>query len=123
MEAAAQRAALGTARGVYTGAQPEAGAISQTGVTCAQLPDSVEVVNSGGRVEFGKLCLTRDEVGAGRDTAQGREVKELRVIQGLLEIRVAGEWRSPAGVAVSTVPNFFVSLTLAEQLRGPGRAR
>ncbi|MGW1294403.1 DUF6585 family protein [Streptomyces sp. NPDC002533] len=112
----------GAATGKFSG-HGEWGAAVQTGVTRAQLPDAVDVLNSGGRVEFGKLWLTRDEVGAGSDTAQWREVEELRVIQGFLRIKVAGKWRSLASVAVAVVPNFFVFLTLAEQLRGSGRTR
>ncbi|GAA3194932.1 DUF6585 family protein [Actinocorallia longicatena] len=99
----------------------EWGRAIQENVTRAQLPKAVASLNSGGRVDFGKLWVTREEVGSARSTAQWNEIEELRVVQGFLKLKVAGKWRSVVHVAVAGIPNFFVFLTLADQLRRPVR--
>ncbi|MEU3717266.1 DUF6585 family protein [Streptomyces californicus] len=64
----------GAATGKFSGRE-EWGAAVHAGVTRAQLPDAVATLNSGGRVGFGKLWLTRDQLGAGRESAQWREIE------------------------------------------------
>lgn len=112
----------GTATGKFA-RHEEWGPAVQEGVTRAQLPEAVRALNAGERLDFGKLWVTRDEVGSARDTAQWHEIEELRIIQGFLKLKVAGKWRSLANVAVAVIPNFFVFLTIADQLRGTRRAR
>ncbi|MFI7005520.1 DUF6585 family protein [Streptomyces sp. NPDC050145] len=112
----------GTATGKFA-RHEEWGHAVQEGVTRAQLPVAIRTLNAGQRVDFGKLWVTRDGVGSARDTAQWHEIEELQIVQGFLKLKVAGKWRSLTNVAVATIPNFFVFLTIADQLRGPRRVR
>ncbi|MFJ9953487.1 DUF6585 family protein [Kitasatospora sp. NPDC091207] len=98
----------------------EWGPAVQQEVTRAQLPRAVATLNSGGRLEFGRLWVTRDGLGSARESAQWHEIQEIKVFSGFVKIRVAGRWRALTSAAVSTIPNFFVFLALAEHLRQSG---
>ncbi|MER6400953.1 DUF6585 family protein [Kitasatospora sp. NPDC001603] len=95
----------------------EWGPALQQAVTRAQLPGAVAALDSGGRLEFGRLWLTVDAVGSARESAQWQEIQEIKVFDGFVKLRVAGRWRALTHAAVSTIPNFFVFLALAEHLR------
>ncbi|WP_019631866.1 DUF6585 family protein [Actinomadura atramentaria] len=97
---------------------PEWGTALQEGVTAAQLPAVADRLNAGQRVEFGKIWATRDEVGSARGTVRWQDVEDVRFAQGFVEFRVGGKWRSPVNVAVGAVPNLYVFLSVADQLRG-----
>ncbi|POM25918.1 hypothetical protein BTM25_03020 [Actinomadura rubteroloni] len=96
----------------------EWGTALQEGVTRAQLPSIVERLNAGQRVDFGKLWVTRDEVGSAKGVTRWHEIEDLRIIQGFLKLKVAGKWRSAVNVAVSSIPNLYVFIGVADQLRG-----
>ncbi|MGV9271047.1 DUF6585 family protein [Kitasatospora sp. NPDC003701] len=98
----------------------EWGPAVQQAVTRAQLPRAVAILNSGERLDFGRLWVTRDGVGSARESTPWHEIQEIKVFSGFVKLKVAGRWRAPAGAAVSTIPNFFVFLALAEHLRRPG---
>lgn len=104
----------------------EWGTAIQRAVTDAQLPQSIARLNAGESLDFGKVWMSLDAVGAGRDTAEWSQIDEIRVIDGYVKIKVAGKWRSlgntaVTAVAVSAIPNFFVFLALADHLRQTGR--
>lgn len=98
----------------------EWGPAVQEAVTRAQLPRAVVTLNSGGRLDFGRLWVTRDGVGSARESAQWHEIQEIKVFDGFVKLKVAGRWRALTSAAVSTIPNFFVFLALAEHLRSTG---
>ncbi|WP_431677192.1 DUF6585 family protein [Kitasatospora sp. KL5] len=114
----------GRADGVGEVAEPgkftnprEWGPAVQDAVTRARLPAAIAALASDGRLEFGRLWLTRHEVGSARESARWHEIQEVKVFDGVIRLKVAGRWRALTSAAVSTTPNVFVFLALAERLR------
>ncbi|WP_436496075.1 DUF6585 family protein [Actinokineospora sp. HUAS TT18] len=92
----------------------------QQAVTDAQLPAAISTLNAGQRVDFGGMWLTRDEVGSRKDSARWSQVEEVKVWDGLVRFKVAGQRRAVTA-AVSAIPNYFIFITLAEHLRAAAR--
>lgn len=92
---------------------PEWGPAIQQAVTDARLPEALARLRAGERVEFGPLWLTREEIGARKNSVPWTQVEEVQVKDGAFHVRVAGRWSSLAGTTVSSVPNFFVLQALA----------
>ncbi|MFJ8858151.1 DUF6585 family protein [Streptomyces sp. NPDC102451] len=97
----------------------------QQAVTEAQLPKAIARLKAGESLDFGRLWLTLDAVGSARDTAKWSQIQEIRVFDGFVKIKIAGQWRSLGNTAVTSItvsgiPNFFVFLALAERLRQSG---
>ncbi|MEV6208268.1 DUF6585 family protein [Kitasatospora sp. NPDC051914] len=104
----------GRADGVGEVAEPgrftdprEWGPAVQDAVTRARLPAAIAALASDGR----------HEVGSARESARWQEIQEIKVFDGVIRLKVAGRWRALTSAAVSTTPNVFVFLALAERLR------
>ncbi|AUG75497.1 hypothetical protein CFP65_0535 [Kitasatospora sp. MMS16-BH015] len=95
---------------------PEWGPAIQRAVTEARLPEALDRVRAGEKVQFGPLWLTRSEIGAREKAVPWTEVEDVQVKDGVVSIRVAGRWSSLATATVSTIPNFFVFQELAARL-------
>ncbi|WP_051467318.1 DUF6585 family protein [Actinomadura oligospora] len=104
-------------------AQPEQwGPAIQQAVTDAQLPKAVMRLRAGERLDFGPLWLTPSEVGSGAKSVSWSEVDEVKVSNGIVSLRVTGKWLSLSTTSVSSIPNFFVFLAVADHLRTNARA-
>ncbi len=85
-------------------------------VAAAQAPQELQRINTGETVAFGPLKLTREGVHDGRRSARWADV-DLKVSDG--DITITGERnRFLAYRSISTIPNFYVFLTLARHLMG-----
>ncbi|MFC0038401.1 DUF6585 family protein [Actinomadura rayongensis] len=96
----------------------EWGTALQEAVTRVRLPGALDRLNAGQRVEFGRLWVTRDEVGSAKGVIRWHDVEDLQIIQGFLKFKVAGKWRAPVSASVSGIPNLYVFLGIADRLRG-----
>lgn len=88
----------------------------QRAVTDAQLPPARAAVAAGKRIEFGKFWVTRDDVGSGSRIWPWTQVSEIRVHNGLVQLKSANRWASVTDSEVSRIPNCLVFIALAEQL-------
>ncbi|MGP3690922.1 DUF6585 family protein [Streptomyces sp. IBSNAI002] len=118
----------GVAKKGYFAKPKEWGTAIQQAVTRAQLPMALATLDAGQSLDFGKLWLTREEVGSARESVQWSQIQEVRVVDGFIKVKIAGKWRSLGSTALTSpsvagTPNFFVFLALADHLRGPGRGR
>ncbi len=95
----------------------EWGSKIQDAVTTAQLPGAWSALQAGHRVEFGPLWLTLHEIGGGQRSVPWSQVQELKIYNGSVSVRQAGQWFSLVGAMVRGTPNFFVFQALAEHLR------
>ncbi|MFF2042729.1 DUF6585 family protein [Kitasatospora sp. NPDC058170] len=93
----------------------------QNAVTRAQLPGAAAAMESGGRLDFGPLWMTRDEIGSARGSVPWHEIEQIRAANGIVTVKVAGRRRGPVDAAVSRIPNLSLFLTLAERRRANGR--
>ncbi|MFG3052582.1 DUF6585 family protein [Kitasatospora sp. NPDC048239] len=95
----------------------------QHAVTRAQLPGAAAALASGGRLDFGPLWITRDEIGSARGSVPWHEVEEIRAANGIVRIKAAGRGRGPGTAGVSRIPNLSLFLTLADRRRAAARRR
>ncbi|WP_433195554.1 DUF6585 family protein [Nocardia sp. CA-107356] len=95
----------------------EWGPAIQRAVTDAQLPRAAAALDAGQRLDFGDIWMTADLVGSGGKSMPWSRIEETRVRDGLVGLRVAGQWRALTTTPLRYVPNFFVFLALAEDLR------
>ncbi|MEU0503994.1 DUF6585 family protein [Nocardia sp. NPDC005998] len=95
----------------------EWGPAIQQAVTDAQLPSTAAAIDAGQRLDFGDVWMTSGLVGSGGKSVAWSEIEEIRVRDGLVSLRVAGQWRALTTTPVRYVPNFFVFLALAQDLR------
>lgn len=93
----------------------------QQAVTDAQLPPAVARLRAGERLDFGPLWLSPSDVGSGAKSVSWPEVDEVKVNNGVVSLRVTGKWLSLSSTSVSSIPNFFVFLALADHLRANAR--
>ncbi|GAA0448719.1 DUF6585 family protein [Streptomyces stramineus] len=93
----------------------------QRGVTRAQLPQALAALEEGGRLTFGDIWLTRDEIGYGELRAPWPRVRHLGAREGAVGLDIDGRWHGP-GPRAAGVPNLCVLGALAEHL-GPHGAR
>lgn len=91
------------------------GPMIQESVTAAQLPTALSAVAAGRRLEFGKYWITRDSIGAGDKQWPWSQVNEVRVNNGLVQLKAEGRWRSLTSETVARIPNWFIFLALAER--------
>ncbi|MEV5573593.1 DUF6585 family protein [Spirillospora sp. NPDC052269] len=104
-------------------AHPELwGPAIQKAVTDAQLPNAVARLRAGERLDFGPLWLTASEVGSRSKSVAWPKVDEVQIRNGIVSLRVTGKWLSLSTTSVSSIPNFFVFLALADHLRTNARA-
>ncbi|MFD3353665.1 DUF6585 family protein [Streptomyces fradiae] len=89
-------------------------------VTAAQAPSALAALEGGGRLVFGPVWITADEVGAGGGVLRWSQVRRIEVLEGSVTVRAAGR-RPLRAAAASGIPNFCVLHALAEHLTGPGR--
>jgi len=95
----------------------EWGPAIQRAVTDAQLPRAAAALDAGQRLDFGDVWMTAELVGSGGKSVPWSRIEETRVRDGLVSLRVAGQWRALTTTPVRYVPNFFVFRALAEDLR------
>ncbi|WP_043268885.1 DUF6585 family protein [Streptomyces sp. CT34] len=106
--------------------RPEAGDAEEWGpeirraVIHAQLPWAWAALGKGGRLTFGDIWLTKEEVGSGEVLARWPQVRQIEMRNEAIRLNINGNWHT-LGPAVSHIPNFFVFFLLAERLRVGGR--
>lgn len=88
----------------------------QQAVSDAQFPAAWASIMAGDRLEFGKFWLTKSQIGAGKKAWPWSQVNEVRVHDGLLQLKSDGAWRSLTDSEVSRIPNCFVFIALAQRL-------
>jgi hypothetical protein len=93
----------------------------QEGITHAQLPVALDTVAGGGTVPFGPIQVSGQGVVAGGRSVPWSDVEEIKVVQGVVSVRVAGKWLALVKAEVREIPNFFVFHALAEHLRALAR--
>ncbi|WP_327144480.1 DUF6585 family protein [Nocardia sp. NBC_01327] len=88
----------------------------------AQLPGALAAVEAGQTLTFGWITLNRNEVTARGKTVPWSDVQEIRNHNGFISIHVAGQRHSLIRAATNGIPNVFVFLEIAEQLRVSAKA-
>ncbi|MGD3109948.1 DUF6585 family protein [Streptomyces sp. YGL11-2] len=106
--------------------RPEVGDAEEWGpeirraVIHAQLPWSWAALGKGGRLTFGDVWLTEEEVGSGGMSARWPQVRRIELENDAIRLHINGNWHT-LGPTVSHIPNVFVFFLLAERLRAGGR--
>lgn len=88
----------------------------QRAVTAAQLPAAWAAVAAGKRLVFGEFWITKHQLGSGDDTWYWSQVHQIRVRNGVVQLKSGNSWAAVADSHDGRIPNYFVFLTLAEQL-------
>lgn len=91
-------------------------------VTRVQLPRAIAAIQQGQTLGFGDLAINAAGIAcAGRGSVPWREIEQVQVNRGYVSLRRAGKWLAWSGKPAAQIPNLFVFLTLAEQLRATAR--
>ncbi|WP_285788801.1 DUF6585 family protein [Micromonospora sp. NBRC 101691] len=89
----------------------------QRRVTAAQLPAALARLNAGERLTFGDITVDRHTVSVKEKTCRWADLDEIRLVHGQVYFeKGAGRHVLPAVVSAG-VPNLYVFLGLADQLR------
>ncbi|MBO0869468.1 MAG: hypothetical protein J2P15_12965 [Micromonosporaceae bacterium] len=97
-------------------------------VTRVQLPVAFAAVQRGEALAFGDLTVNMAGIAcAGKGAVPWSEIQAVQINRGYVSLRRAGRWLPWSGQPASKIPNLFVFLTLADQLRaaasGPATRR
>ncbi len=80
---------------------------------------AAEAYNAGRKVQFGRVTLDKGGITVGKKTYPWESVEGVFVRQGVLRVmKKSGGWFSGASVAVNTIPNLTVLLSLIDQIVG-----
>lgn len=104
--------------------QPERwGTVIQHEITRTQLPGVIAVLEQGATVTFGDTAVTIGGIAtAKRGAVQWSEIQKIEVKGGVVFLTKAGKLLSWSNTPVAKIPNFFLFLTVAEQLRAAHRS-
>jgi len=94
------------------------GTAIQRGVTRAQLPHVLAAIKQGQQVPFGDLKLTYQGIITRKGGLAWPEVQGIDIKRGVIHIGRAGKWWPASSTPIRSIPNVFVFLEAAEQLRG-----
>lgn len=87
-------------------------------VTRVQLPLAFAAVQRGETITFGDLTVNGAGIAAaGKGAVPWYEIQAVQISRGYVSVRRAGRWLAWSGQPASKIPNLFVFLTLADQLR------
>jgi hypothetical protein len=95
----------------------EWGPLIQTEILRAQLPRALAALDAGTNLQFGPLTINRGGIATSSKSLRWNEIENIDLFQGYLRIKQAGRWLRWSSRPVSQIPNFFVFLTAANQLR------
>ena len=83
-----------------------------------QLHKSIETLNGGGTVRFGRLSVSPEGIGCDGTVLPWSDVEKVEVQQGVISVRKQGKWFNWGKVSVPDVPNVFVFIALVDQIVG-----
>jgi hypothetical protein len=87
-------------------------------VTRVQLPPAFAAVQRGQTIAFGDLTVNAAGIAAaGKGAVPWSEIQAVQIARGYVSVRRSGRWLAWSGQPASKIPNLFVFLTLADQLR------
>jgi uncharacterized protein DUF6585 len=86
-------------------------------ITAVRLPRALTALQQGQRLEFGSLAVDITGISDGRDHLPWREVESIDTKDGKVRVKRAGRWLNWSSTRVSSVPDVFVLLALADALR------
>lgn len=92
------------------------GGAIQKAVSNTLWPSYVAGLNNGQRLTFGPLALDRDGLYSGKKTITWKEIKAIKLQQGVISVKKEGGWFNWASVTVPQVPNFFIFYELISRL-------
>jgi len=81
----------------------------------ALFPKYVAALKSGQRVTFGPLSLDLNGLRAGNKSLEWKDIKSVRIQQGMIWIKKEGGWLNWASYSVPQVPNFWIFLDLVSR--------
>jgi hypothetical protein len=81
-------------------------------------PKALARFNKGKTVDFGTLGVSRDGLSYGSSTLSWREIEAVKIKQGYISVRKRGKWLNWCNIAVASIPNLYVFLSLVNQIVG-----
>jgi len=86
-------------------------------IIAVRLPRALAALEEGKRLEFGNLAVDLTGISDGRDHLPWREVESIDTRDGKVRVKRADRWLNWSSVRVSSIPDVFVLLALADALR------
>jgi hypothetical protein len=99
----------------------ELGEMVQSETFTRLMPLAVAAYNGGQPLDFGKLTISQQGIGNGKEIVPWAQVKGVQVNQGYVAVKREGKWLRWANVPVAGVPNFFIFMALVDQIIGVKR--
>jgi hypothetical protein len=90
----------------------------QQEITRRLLPKAIEAYNAGAVLPFGKLNISKQGIGNGKEVVPWPEVKGVKLQKGYVTVNRVGKWLSWTSTTVAQTPNFFIFLTLVDTIIG-----
>lgn len=90
----------------------------QEQVTKRILPEAVKALNAGQSIKFGKIQVTPQGLGNGRDLVPWNEVKGVSLNMGYISVQKQGKLLNWARTSVAETPNVLVFLSLVNHVVG-----
>lgn len=81
----------------------------------ALFPRYVAALKSGQRATFGPLAMDMSSLYSGSKSLEWKDIKAIKISQGIISIKKEGGWFNWATVTVPQVPNFWVFLELVSR--------
>ncbi|GGP70325.1 DUF6585 family protein [Streptomyces abikoensis] len=100
------------------------GSAIQHEVTRAQLPNVIATLERGAAIQFGDIAMTMGGIATvKRGAVQWSEIQKIEVKNGVVFLAKAGKLLSWSNTPVAKIPNFFLFLTVVDQLCAGHRLR
>lgn len=81
-------------------------------------PKAMTKFNKGKTVKFGSLGVSQDGLSYGSSLLDWKEIDGVRIKQGYVSVRKKGKWLNWCNIAVASIPNLYVFLSLVNQIVG-----
>lgn len=98
----------------------EAGPMLHQAVAKQQMPKAIDILKSGGTVDFGPFALSNQGLTMKKKLIPWNEIKGVRVNNGSIMVDRSGKltW---SGISASSIPNLYLFLTLVDRIVGVNR--